>query len=54
MVEQAIQIAFQPSPTYEDEKIKGQRLRKLKGLVLQKKLEGRYTLLGFHVGGQAL
>ena len=53
MVEQAIQMALQPSPTYhrmqlafslyEAGKLKGQRPRELKGLSLQKALEGRYA-----------
>ena len=53
MVEQAIQMALQPSTIYhkmqlafslyEEGKLKGQRQRDLKGLCLQKALEGRYA-----------
>ena len=53
MVEQAIQMALQPSHVYhrmktvflkyEEGKLKGQKVRDLKGLSLQKALEGRYA-----------
>lgn len=53
MVEQAIQMALQPSHVYhkmqmvflkyEEGKLKGQKVRELKGLSLQKALEGRYA-----------
>ena len=53
IVEQAIQMALQPSVVYhemqltfslyEEGKLKGQRQRELKGLTLQKVLEGRYA-----------
>ena len=53
MVEQAIQMALQPSHIYhkmqeifcmyEEGTLKGQKHRELKGLSLQKALEGRYA-----------
>lgn len=53
MVEQAIQMALQPPHVYhkmqavfskyEEGTLKGQRPRELKGLSLQKALEGRYA-----------
>ena len=53
MVEQAIQMALQPSPIYhkmqsvfrryEEGQLKGQKPREIKGLNLQKALEGRFA-----------
>ena len=53
MVEQAIQMAIQPSPVYhkmqmafsmyEDGQLKGQKSREMKGVAIQKGMEGKFS-----------